>query len=132
LIAVLPEESESSIIIHHRPGDAIPHLVAAMRQFTITYQYEQSTTPLGLQYNARMTFWGIGGAPHYFDRPYAIEVFRHPDGGTIVRYQGHGDIRNSANPVVNDLKASIIRGFGREHISYEYTPAHWRITGPGD
>jgi len=106
-----------------------------MRQFCVTYQYEEAAGPLGLtdrQYKARMTFWGIGGAPHYNERPYSIDVFRRPDGQIFIRYQGQGDVRNSDNPVINDLKTLITRQFGRDRIAYTFTPAHWRLTGVGD
>jgi hypothetical protein len=134
LMTMIPEESESSIIITRPPRDAMPHLISAMKQFSVAYDYQETSSQPGLamrRFKARMTFWGIGGAPHYNDRPYFIDIFRHPDGRIFVRYQGKGDVRTNDNPVISDLKTLLTRHVGSKHIAYQYTPAHWRLVTMG-
>ena len=138
IVAVIPEQAESRIIITPSSRDCLARVRSAMAEFSAKYNYSVSTPahyPPGLaqtDYKARLSFLGIGASPHPREQPVYISVFRRGDAAIVISYHGQTDVRTNANPVVNDLKDTLSRHTRGEHIAYTYAPAHLRLTGVGD
>jgi hypothetical protein len=133
IMALVPEQSESRIIITSSSPGSIEGAWDAMSEFSAKYDYKASPIFEGTGYRARTGLFGISLGPHAREQPLYISVFRRrTDGGIILSYQGQSDVRTNNNSVVNDLKAILVRHTRGAHIAYSYTPAHLQLTGMGD
>jgi hypothetical protein len=137
LMAVIPQEAESRIVITSSRPDSLERVHRALAEFSTKYDYAVETPnyPPELaqtDYKARVGFFGQSAVSNASDRPRFLSVFRRSDGAVVITYQAETDVRATSNPVVNDLKSMIASHTSDAHVTYSYRPAHWRLTGMGD